>query len=120
MSLGGSHEDDRLAEQGWPHLQHQNGVDAAELDVDLEAVVGEHLRHGASHFFRLDALGGDAEDAFSHPLDLSIHRSLPRQHHYHELQLQELFAEVVEHWLDIAGVVKQGSRKIFIPRSLEI
>ena len=56
--------------------------------------IGEHLCRGASNVLGLDTLGGDSKDGFSHPLDFSIHRSLPRQHNDHKLELQELFSEV--------------------------
>ena len=39
-----------LRPDGW----EEDGVDAAELDVDLEAEVGEGLRRGLVHVLRLN------------------------------------------------------------------
>ena len=46
-----------VPEQLWPILWHQDGIDAAQLGVDLQAEVGQHLGRGPCHVLRLDALG---------------------------------------------------------------
>ena len=58
-----------------PDAGHQDAVDAAQLDVDLEAEVGERLRRGLVDVLGLDALGGQAEDGVSHPLHLGCGRN---------------------------------------------
>ena len=105
MSQGDSHEDDGLNEQGEAHLGHQDGVDAAQLGVDLEAEVGENPRRGARYVLGLDALRRDAEDAVLHPFYHGEHRSLAGHQDYYELKFQELFTEVVEHLLNVARVM---------------
>jgi hypothetical protein len=37
----------------WPDVGDENGVDAAQLHVDLEAEVGQRLRRGLVHILRL-------------------------------------------------------------------
>ena len=54
------------APRGW----QENVVDAAELDVDLEAEVGERLWRCTSDVLCLDALGDEPEHDVSHPLHL--------------------------------------------------
>ena len=46
-------EDDRLAEDLWPDAWNQDGVDAAELHVDLETEVGQGLRRRLVDVLRL-------------------------------------------------------------------
>ena len=53
-----------------PDAGHQDAVDAAQLDVDLEAEVGERLRRGLVHVLGLDALGGQSEHGVADPLHL--------------------------------------------------
>ena len=50
----GSQEDDRLAEDLWPDAWNEDGVDAAELHVDLETEVGQGLRRRLVHVLRLE------------------------------------------------------------------
>ena len=50
----GTEEDDRLAEDLRPDARHQDGVDAAELDVDLQAEVGQRLRRRLVHVLGLE------------------------------------------------------------------
>ncbi len=59
-----------VPEECRPHLGDEDGVDAPELRVDLEAEVGEHLRRRPGHVLGLDALGGNAQHAVAHPLHL--------------------------------------------------
>jgi hypothetical protein len=59
-----------VPEECGPHLGDEDGVDAAQLGIDLEAEVGEHLRRRPRHVLGLDALGGDAQHAVPHPLHL--------------------------------------------------
>jgi hypothetical protein len=67
-----------LEEESWPvvpeecrpHLGDEDGVDAAQLRIDLEAEVGEHLGRRPGHVLGLDALRGDAKHAVPHPLHL--------------------------------------------------
>jgi hypothetical protein len=63
-------EDWPVPEECRPHLGDEDGVDAAQLGVDLEAEVGEHLRRRTGHILGLDALGGDAQHTVTHPLHL--------------------------------------------------
>ena len=50
----GSQEDDRLAEDLWPDSWHENGVDTAKFDVDLQAEVGQRLRRRLVHVLGLE------------------------------------------------------------------
>ena len=50
----GTEEDDRLAEDLRPDARHQDGVDAAEFDVDLQAEVGQRLRRRLVHVLGLE------------------------------------------------------------------
>ena len=56
----GADEDHRLGEDLRTHGGHQDVVDAAQFDVDLQAQVRKRLRGGLVHVLHLDALGGDA------------------------------------------------------------
>jgi hypothetical protein len=47
-------EDDRLAEDLRPDAGDEDGVDAAEFDVDLETEVGQGLRGGLVHVLGLE------------------------------------------------------------------
>ena len=46
-------EDDRLAEDLWPDSWHENGVDTAKFDVDLQAEVRQCLRRSFVDIFCL-------------------------------------------------------------------
>jgi hypothetical protein len=59
-----------VPEECRPHLGDEDGVDAPQLCIDLEAEVGEHLGRRTGHVLGLDALGGDAQHAVAHPLHL--------------------------------------------------
>ena len=50
----GAEKDDRLAEDLGPYARYQNGVDAAELHVDLQAEVGQRLRRRLVHVLGLE------------------------------------------------------------------
>ncbi len=60
-----------------PHGGKQDGIDAAQLHIDLETEIGEGLRRGFVHILHLYALGGHAQEGVTHPLHLSVHRRLP-------------------------------------------
>ena len=51
-------------------VRHQDVVDAPQLDVDLQAEVGEGLGGGLHHVLHLDTLGGHAQESVSHTLHL--------------------------------------------------
>ena len=51
-------------------MRYQDVVDASQLDVDLEAEVGEGLRGRLHHILHLDALGGHAQEGVSYTLHL--------------------------------------------------
>ena len=68
--------DSTVPEERGSHLRDEDGVDAAQLGVDLEAEVGEHLGRRSRHVLGLDALGRDAQHAVPHPLHLKVNFSL--------------------------------------------
>ena len=82
-----------LLEKLWSVLRDQDGVDPAQLGVDLETQVGEHLCRGPGHVLGLDALRRYAQHAVPHPLDLGVHRGLAGQHHNDQLQVNKLLPE---------------------------
>ena len=51
-------------------MWHQDVVDAAELDVDFEAEVGERLWGRLHHVLHLNALSGHAQKSVSYTLHL--------------------------------------------------
>ena len=53
-----------------PALGQQDVVDPAQLDVDLQAEVGERLGGGLLHVLHLDTLGGHAQHRVPHALHL--------------------------------------------------
>lgn len=52
-------------------MRNQDVIDASQLDVDLEAEVGEGLWGRLHYVLHLHALGGHAQEGVSHPLHLS-------------------------------------------------
>ena len=51
-----------------PHARHEDVVDAAQLDVDLEAEVGERLRRRLVHVLRLNTLRRKSAHDVTHAL----------------------------------------------------
>lgn len=52
-------------------MWNQDVVDASQLDVDLEAEVGERLRGRLHYVLHLHTLGRHAKEGVAHPLHLS-------------------------------------------------
>ncbi len=59
------------------HGGKQDGIDAAQLHIDLQTEIGEGLWRGLVHILHLYALGRHAQEGVSHPLHLRVHRRLP-------------------------------------------
>ncbi len=59
------------------HGGKQDGIDAAQLHIDLETEIGEGLGRGLVHILHLYALRRHAQEGVTHPLHLSVHRRLP-------------------------------------------
>jgi hypothetical protein len=59
------------------HSGKQDGIDAAQLHIDLETEIGEGLGRGLVHILHLYALRRHAKEGVPHPLHLSVHRRLP-------------------------------------------
>lgn len=53
-----------------PLVGHQDIVDSPQLDIDLEAEVGEGLGGRLHHVLHLDTLSGHAQESVSYPLHL--------------------------------------------------
>ena len=64
-------------------VRDQDVVDSSQLDVDLEAEVGQRLGRRLHHVFHLDTLRGHAQEGVSHTLHL-------RYTHTHTLCLLSL------------------------------
>ena len=56
-----------------PALGQQDVVDSAQLDIDLQAEVGERLGGGLLHVLHLDTLGGHAQHRVPDTLHLGYH-----------------------------------------------
>lgn len=76
MCYIGPKEDHRFVENLWPNAGHQDVVDTAQLDVDLETQVGKSLGRCLVDIFGLDTLGSHPKDCVAHSLHFSINRSL--------------------------------------------
>lgn len=99
MSDVRSQKDDGLLEHWWPALGQQDVVHASQLDVDLQAEVGQRLWRGPLHVLHLHALRGHPQHCVSHALDLGVHGRLARQDDHHQLQACIRVLQVPEHGL---------------------
>ena len=107
----GPEEDDGLVEDLWSDGGDQNGVDPAQLDVDLETEVRECLGRSLVNVLGLDTLSRHPQQSVPHSLHLGVHRSLAGQHHHHQLEGGEGALEVPEHRLHLvrsSGVLTEA------------
>ena len=86
-----------------PHRGEEDGVDAAQLHIDLEAEVGEGLGRRLVHVLHLYALRGHAEEGVAHSLHLRVHGRLAGQDNHHQLDGGELLLQIFEHRLHLVG-----------------
>jgi hypothetical protein len=95
MSNVGSQEDDGLAEDLGPDARHQDRVDAAQFDVDLQAEVGQRLRRSLVHVLGLHALSGHPQDGVADPLHFGVDWSFAGKNNDDQLQTLKKIVVVV-------------------------
>lgn len=64
----GAEEDHGLVEDLWPDGRHEDAVDAAQFNVDLQAQVGQRLRRCLVYVLGLYALRGHAQQSVADSL----------------------------------------------------
>ncbi len=66
-----SEEDDWFIEYSWSHGGEEDGVDSAQLDIDLQTEIGECLGGRLDHILRLHTLSRYPQHCVAHSLHLS-------------------------------------------------